>query len=485
MKAKRLLSVLMITVLILSTLTACSQKSTGGNNAAVTTTASEESGTDEDAAAEDGTTSDEEAQADSLLGPMTTEDITLTYASWGLGEKGETEAKDKQIEAFMKAYPNIKVEFVTIDQAAWNDGLTTLAATGSLPDVFWTFSVTDAIANQWALDVTDFYEKDTAAKEIYPSMVENSKVNGKLYSMPIVMFPYLVFLNKTLFEKYNEPLPSYDWTIDDFKDIAARISHSEDFNFGTSNPNYADYFPAQYTDTESMRGWDGTGYHFDQAWIDGMNLKYDFIDKGICEWASAEDKLKWLGDEGAWPPGFGRSAMHFDWTWTIAYFEEAVKQQSGCDFLYYPQPAGPSGKQMAVVDYGVISATTEHPREAWELQKWTSWGEEACLNRLEGYKQAGVTMVSRMPVINNQKVWDAVSDFTDREDIKEVYKRLTNIVPTVGSVAPGWSQFDTWANENGIWTQLDNREVTPAEMADTLTEKANEFRDEWLASIPQ
>ncbi|MGF7142733.1 multiple sugar transport system substrate-binding protein [Anaerotaenia torta] len=489
MKAKKLLSVLMIMVLILSTLTACQEKSTGGGNPDVTKATDQGSGTkdkdaDADAKTDTDTNADANADADSLLGPMTTENITLTYACWGLGEKGETEAKDKQIEAFMKAYPNIKVEFVTIDQAAWNDGLTTMAATGTLPDVFWTFSVTDAISNQWAMDVTEFFEKDPDAKDVYPSMVENARINGRLYSMPVVMFPYLVFLNKTLFEKYNEPLPSYDWTLDQFKDIAARISHPEDFNFGTSNPNYADYFPAQYTDNESMRGWDGSNYNFGQSWIDGLNLKYDFIDRDICEWESPEDKLKWLGDEGAWPPGFGRSAMHFDWTWTIAYFEDAVKAQSGCDFLYYPQPAGPSGRQMAIVDYGVISSTTEHPREAWELQKWTSWGEEACLNRLEGYKAAGVTMVSRMPVISNQKVWDAVSAFTDREDIKEVYKRLTNVVPTVGSVAPGWSQFDAWATENGIWAQLDNREVTPAEMADTLTQKANEFKDEWLANMP-
>ena len=482
MRAKKMIAVLLILSFMLTTLTACSGKKedAGANSNNPTTSVPNNQDDDNKENGNDSSDVDETA-----LPPMTTEEITLTYACWGLAEKGELEAKNKQIEAFMEAYPNITVEFVTIDQATWNDGLTTLAATGSLPDVFWTFSVTDSIMNQWALDVTEFYENDPDAKEVYPSMINNARINGKVYSMPTVMFPYLVFLNKTLFEKYNEPLPSYDWTIDEFKDIATRITHPEDFNFGTSNPNYPDYFRAQYSDTQSARGWDGSNYSFDQTWIDAMNMRYDWIDNDIVEWESAEDKLKWLGDEGAWPPGFGRSAMHFDWTWTIAFFEDAVKQQSGCDFLYYPQPAGPSGRQMAVVDYGVVSASTEYPREAWELQKWTSWGVEACLNRLEGYKEAGVPIVSRMPVINNEKVWEAVSAYTDREDIKELYARLDNIVPTVGSVAPGWGQFDTWMNENGIWAQLDEREVTPAEMADMLTEKANEFKDEWLANMPQ
>jgi multiple sugar transport system substrate-binding protein len=484
MKTKKILAVLMVLSLMLSMLTGCSSNKKEAGTDTESTAVTDTSNNADDSTAENAE-ADDAAAEESGLAPMTTDEITLTYACWGLGEKGEIEAKNKQIEAFMEAYPNITVEFVTIDQATWNDGLTSLAATGSLPDVFWTFSVTDSIMNEWALDVTDFYANDPDAKEVYPSMIENSRINGKLFSMPTVMFPYLTFVNKTLFEKYNEPLPSYDWTIEDFKEIATRMSHPEDFNFGTSNPNYPDYFPAQYSATQSMRGWDGSNYSFDQTWIDALNMKYDFIDNDIVEWESAEDKLKWLGDEGAWPPGFGRSAMHFDWTWTIAYFEDAVKQQSGCEFLYYPQPAGPSGRQMAVVDYGVISATTEHPREAWELQKWTSWGEEACLNRLEGYKEAGVSIVSRMPVINNTKVWDAVSSYTDREDIKAVYAKLTDIVPTVGSVAPGWGQFDTWMNENGIWAQLDEREITPAEIADTLTEKANEFKDEWLANMPQ
>lgn len=485
MKFKRFMVMFMILVFAVSSFSACSKKGETAddqkNSEANTATSAPEDASADNAADVTATTAPEVTG----LEPMTTDNITLTYASWGLGEKGETEAKDKQIAAFMEAYPNITVNFVTIDQATWTDGLTTLAATGTLPDVFGVFSVTDAIMNQWALDVTDFAAKDPDTKEIYPSMLENSKINGKLYSMPWVMFPQLVFVNKTLFEKYNIPLPSYDWTIDDFKNIAAQITHPEDFNFGTSNPIYPDYFPAMYSDTQSMRGWDGTSYSFDQTWIDAMNLKYEFIDNDVCEWESAEDKAKWLGDEGAWPPGYGRSAMHWDWSWTIAYFEDAVKAQSGCEFLYYPQPKGPSGRQMAVVDYSVISASTEHPREAWELQKWMTWGKEADLNRLEGYKEAGLTVSSRMPVISNQEVWDAVDNFTARDDIKETYKRLTNIVPSVSSVAPGWNDFNTWADENGIWAQLDNREVTPAEMADTLTQKANEFRDAWLANLPQ
>lgn len=492
MKRKLIVSLLTLSMAAMSLAGCGKEEASGGSPAAQDSetggqsdagsagdASNEESGVDQDAL-------DEEAEALGLP-PMTTDEITLTYACWGLGEKGETEARDKQLAAFVDAYPNIKVEFVELTQGEpdWSNGLVSLAANNQLPDVFWVYSVTNAVANEWALDVTEYYENDPDAKEVYPGMVEASRLNGKLYSMPTVMFPYMVFLNKSVFEKYNEPLPSYDWTIDEFKEIAERITHPDEFYFGTSNPNYTDYFMCQYNKGQSMRGWDGSAYHFDQTWVDALNLKYDWIDNDTVEWESAEDKQKWLGDEAAWPPGHGRSAMHFDWSWTVSFFEDTVSAETGMEFLYYPQPAGPTGQQMAIVDYGVISAATEHPREAWELQKWTSWGKEACMNRYEAYKEAGLEAVSRMPVISNTEVWDVLKGFTDREDFHAVYDHLTDIVPTCSSVAPGWAQFDTWCEENEIWAQLDNREITPAEIAAEMEQKANEFRDEWLSQYAQ
>lgn len=488
---KKLLSILLVLALAMSLFAGCGSKdgeeSTGDDTAPTTEdTSNEDTATDEDAGgtdAEEVISDDPEDYAG--LEPMTTEEITLTYACWGMAEKGEKEAKDAQLAAFMEAYPNITVEFVEIDQAAWADGLTSLAATGNLPDVFWVFSATEAVANEWALNVTDFVETDPDIAELYPDFMKVSKIGGNWYSMPTVLFPSITWLNKTVFEKYNEPLPSYDWTIDEFKDIAERITHPEDFYFGTSNPIYPDYWIAPYTEDQSSYGWDGEAYHFEDAWINAMNQKYEYIDTDVCEWESEEDKEKFLGDPTAWPPGFGRSAIHFDWPWGNAYVKDVVEPQSGCEILFYPMPAGPSGRYSAIVDFGVISAATEHPREAWELQKWTSWGAEAGHYRLEGYKEAGMTVASRMPVTQNAEVWQEYIDFTNDESLKQTYEvwQKTKIVPLVHSVAPGFGDFDAWMVENDIWGQLDRREVDPADVAAEMTEKANEFRDLYLENI--
>jgi multiple sugar transport system substrate-binding protein len=416
---------------------------------------------------------------------MTKEKITLKWAALGDGEKGEVEAREAQIAAFEKDYPNINVEFVTIDRDKWSETLTSMAATGSLPDVFWVFNSKEAIMNEWALDVTDFVANDPDTKEIYPKFMEQMTLKGKVHSMPTVMFPNFIFLNKTYFEKYNEPLPSYDWTIEDFKAISERLTHPEEFMFGNNNPWYENFFmPA--IDGVSNGGWDGKEYNFNQTWIDGENLKLDYIDRKVTEMATPEEKLKWLGDENAHPPAFGRVAMSWSQSHEVAYYQDTVQEQAGVELLFYPVPQGPAGGQLVNLDAGVISSQTQHPREAWELQKYTSWGEKACIARMEGYKAAGLDTLSRMPVIQNAEVWDMVKTFTTREEVLAAYEILETalLIPENKSITPGWDDFHTWANENDVWGKKDRREVSPEDIAPELTQKANECRDKFLDNLP-
>ena len=173
--------------------------------------------------------------------------------------------------------------------------------------------------------------------------------------------------------------------------------------------------------------------------------------------------------------------MHIDWPWTIAYFDNVVSVETGSEFVYYPLPLGPSGEEMAIVDNGVINATTAYPREAWELAKWTSWGPEAALKRQETYRANGYS-VSRMPVVSTPEVWQDLVD-NAADNIKGFYENMRNIVPSNWPVCPGWSGIRTWINENDIYGQIERGELDPYDIMDELTEKANEYRDVFLNQI--
>ena len=423
------------------------------------------------------------AMAEEGLAPLTTDNITLTYACWGQAEAGEPEVLQALIQQFEEAHPNIKVEFVSIDQSSWNEALTNLAAQGKLPDVFWVFSVSGAVANEWALDLTEYFEKDPDVKELFPSMVSSTKIAGKNYSYPAVLFPHLVFMNKTLFEKYNVELPAYDWTWDDYFDLAEELTHPEEYYYGVSNPLYVDLFPAAYNGGQGKFGWDGEAYHFDKVWIDAVEKRAEVINNKICEWMSAEEKEAVLGDPGAWPPGKGRTAMHIDWPWTIAMFNTTVPQETGCEFVYYPLPMGDAKEELAIVDNGVISASTEHPREAWELAKWMCWGPQAALKRQETYR-ANNCSVSRMPVVSTPEVWQDLVDHAD-ENIKGFYQAILDrgvgFVPSNWPICPGWGDAESYYNSNDIDGKILRGEISAADVAQELETKANECRDEWLA----
>ncbi len=416
------------------------------------------------------------------LPPMTSEEITLTYACWGQAEAGEPEVVQALIAQFEEAYPNIHVEFVSIDQNTWNEGLTNLASTGKLPDVFWVFSVSGAVANEWALDLTEYMEKDPDAKELFPSMVSSTKIAGRNYSYPAVLFPHVMFMNTTLFEKYNVELPDpATWTWDDYFELAEELSHPEEYYFGVSNPLYTDLFPAAINGGQGKFGWDGEAYHFDEAWIEAVERRAEVINNKICEWMTPEEKEAVLGDPEAWPPGKGRTAMHIDWPWTVANFDNVVSQETGCKYVYYPLPKGPSGEELGIVDNGVISASTEHPREAWELAKWMAWGPMAALKRQETYRSLGYS-VSRMPVVSTPEVWqDLVDNASD--SLKPLYANIGSIVPSNWPICPGWSEIDIYYNSNDIDGKILRGEISAADVAAELEEVANRARDNYLKSL--
>jgi multiple sugar transport system substrate-binding protein len=480
--SKKTLSCLLALAFIAMIFAGCSSSTSPSNSAAGTT--SETPATS--STPNDPQDPDDTPQEENTLPAVTTENITLSYAYWGQAEKGEPEVVEAQKAAFIAKYPNITLDFIQIEQTQWEEALTNLAATGMLPDVFGVFSVSRAVMNEWALPLGEFYEGDPEVKDLPEIFVNNAKIDGKQYSVPSVMFPHLVFVNETLFAKYNTPLPSYEWTLDEFFNLATSLAHGEEFYFGMSNPLFEDLYPAWFNG-QGKWGWDGKNYNFDSVWANALIKKWELVDANICEWESAEDKEKFLGSADAWPPGFGRSAMHMDWPWTIAMFEDTVPAQSGSTFLYYPLPVGPSGNQLVIVDNAIIGASTKYPREAWELMKETTWGKDANLIRQKAYRDVGLNL-SRFPATANAAVWQDLVDNATNENFKQLLstlqKQSPGFVPSNWPVAPGWGDVEAWINEQDIYGKIERHEINPNDVTAELTAKANELKDAWIKNMP-
>ena len=171
----------------------------------------------------------EEGAKELSLEPMTTEDITLTYASWANGALNQELANK-----FMELYPNITVELVQLEQEGWNDHLTNLASTGELPDVFWYLGNVDiAVRNSWLGDMTEYFENDPESETVLSTLKDQGYFDGeRKLAAPVAYQPYTIFLDENLFNKMNKDMPSADWTYSEMIDLMKEMTVPEQGIYG-------------------------------------------------------------------------------------------------------------------------------------------------------------------------------------------------------------------------------------------------------------
>ena len=64
--------------------------------------------------------------------------------------------------------------------------------------------------------------------DVYPARLENYKMGGKLYALPIDNGAEAVYYNKEHFDRAGVPYPKDDWTWDDLLDKARRLTRRDD-----------------------------------------------------------------------------------------------------------------------------------------------------------------------------------------------------------------------------------------------------------------
>ncbi|GAF14323.1 N-acetyl-D-glucosamine ABC transport system, sugar-binding protein [Bacillus sp. JCM 19045] len=158
--------------------------------------------------------------------------VTITYASWGVAQEGEENLDTLMIEAFMDEHPHINVEIDrSIDGSDWNSSLASAASASEMPDVFSIAEVPLGLSNDWLLDLNEVVSEDSEFNDI-PEAVRNAVVyNDSLYAVPSGTQILGYFVNKDLFNQANLDIPAYGLTLDEF---SAAIRDTSDVQQGVS-----------------------------------------------------------------------------------------------------------------------------------------------------------------------------------------------------------------------------------------------------------
>lgn len=376
--------------------------------------------------------------------------VTLTWGHWGTQDMwGPTEKK--LIETFEKSHPKIKIKVQFTPNKEYWTKLQTSAASGSAPDVFWMNGPRIGLyASQGALlPLSDQIAKDKVDMTKFPkALVDLYQLDGKQYGIPKDYDTIGLFYNKDLFDKAKVKYPTADWTWDDVRDAAARLTDSAGGVYGIGAPawNQTHYYDTMVqaggfiiSDDKKKSGFD------DPASIQGLQFWKDFLDK-----KQSPTQAQMTDTDPTIMFQNGKLAMFYDGSYDAVMYQNS----KGLNWDVAPMPKGP--KNNASIIHGlanVVYAKTRHPQEAWEFEKFLSseegnriqaesgsvipayegmadlWAKTMPGRNLQIFLDASATAVP-YPISKNTAVWarkevDAITKaYTDGNQVEPVAKEL-------------------------------------------------------------
>lgn len=152
----------------------------------------------------------------------------IRFVSW---QTNHATANEKVAEAYEALHPDVDVQFEYIGDMNSNDYMTTvdiMIMGGEPMDIVMTsgFPQHAQRADSGAyLDLDPYFEADgTTFEDSYNSTF---RVNGGVYGIAGEMKYNLVLINKDLLDKAGLPVPSLEWTWDDYKAYAEAMTEGE------------------------------------------------------------------------------------------------------------------------------------------------------------------------------------------------------------------------------------------------------------------
>lgn len=82
---------------------------------------------------------------------------------------------------------------------------------------------------------------DEYKNSLYPVVLDALEYNGSIYAVPRDITSKVMFLNKKMFDDADVPYPNENWTWNDFREIAKKLT-KKDSQWGFYFPKYNDGF---------------------------------------------------------------------------------------------------------------------------------------------------------------------------------------------------------------------------------------------------
>jgi multiple sugar transport system substrate-binding protein len=195
---------------------------------------------------------------------------TLALAFWGNPTRNKN--TQDEIDAYMKANPNVKITGQPGVFTTYWDKLATQTAGGTAPDIIQMdmayiadYGTRGALLDLGKVDVSKFVE----------GTVDSGKINGKLVGINAGINSACLFANPKVFEKAKVAMPDdKTWTWDQMSEVAAEVASKAGVPFGVASlvgndPGFGSFVRQRGKELFTP---DGLGFDVAdaQAWFDLM-----------------------------------------------------------------------------------------------------------------------------------------------------------------------------------------------------------------------
>jgi multiple sugar transport system substrate-binding protein len=283
---------------------------------------------------------------------------TMVWNMWS-GSTAEVDAWNHLSQMVTAKHPDLALDFQT---SSFNDYWTKLAAQASGGDAACILGVQSYRApsiSQLLVPLDGMLAgAGINAADFDPSIWKALQVDGQQLAVPYDFGPLIMFYNADRFRAAGVPVPTTDWTVDDFLSAAKSLTSGGKHGF------------AAYPTIDSVLPWslslDGTS----PVTADGkLDLTQDGFVKAVQWYADLVTKLKVAPPVAATSDATpalnsfiaGDAAMVVDGPWQLVN----VMKQAQFEVGVAPIPSGPSGSHSQVAGSGFgISQTCPDPDKA-------------------------------------------------------------------------------------------------------------------------
>ena len=436
--------------------------------------------------------------------------VEITYASWNLGSADSEEPNMERlmIDAFMEAYPNIKVTVIerpkvpgTNDDLGWNDFLAARASTETLPDVFQSDNIPYYVISDWAYNITDIAMNDPEYLNVSEDIRGVATYGGKVMALPNAVHYAGYVVNKTLFDRQGQDAPDINSTMAEVISLTkSAANHASNNNTGVVGlegiEHILHWYPAQLNEDYNWFTMSDTGFNLDSTEFTQtvdlyrqMRTDATYVLEALYDAAAAEDSTIQIGNifpEGD-PFNNGNILVKWFYSWDFGWMQKNINTgQYTWDLDFIGTPVVNGNKRVPIVaDFFTLASNTDHPEEAYLFAKWMGFGKDGYQKRLDLSKTVdGISQVNFAPIQNDADLLDDYFElYPSFESLRTIIETGTFIVEPPkylpGYIAARYSgTYDAENKMSDILTKLMIGEVQLADIRTQLNTRANALYNE-------